>query len=102
LPDGKEGRQAAWSVDFWIFRRRNERTEQIAFAIQTIPRPFPAAHEDAMTAWRFLRRQGIAADHIAVGGDSAVGNLPLALIERLHAAASRCPAAPGWSRLGAT
>ena len=31
--------------------------------------PFPAAHEDAMTAWRFLRRQGIAADHIAVGGD---------------------------------
>jgi hypothetical protein len=22
--------------------------------------PFPAAHEDAMTAWRFLRRQGIA------------------------------------------
>jgi acetyl esterase/lipase len=44
--------------------------------------PFPAAHEDAMTAWRFLRRQGIAADHIAVGGDSAGGNLSLALIER--------------------
>ncbi len=23
--------------------------------------PYPAAHEDALTAWRFLRRQGIAA-----------------------------------------
>jgi epsilon-lactone hydrolase len=44
-----------------------------------------------MTAWRFLRRQGIAADHIAVGGDSAGGNLSLALIERLHAAGEPLP-----------
>ena len=53
--------------------------------------PFPAAHEDAMTAWRFLRRQGIAADHIAVGGDSAGGNLSLALIQRLRAAGEPLP-----------
>src|SRR5215207_2783539 len=26
--------------------------------------PFPAAHEDALTAWRFLGKQGIAADKI--------------------------------------
>jgi monoterpene epsilon-lactone hydrolase len=44
-----------------------------------------------MTARRFLRRQGIAADHIAVGGDSAGGNLSLALIERLHAAGEPLP-----------
>ena len=53
--------------------------------------PFPAAHEDAMTAWRFLRRQGIAADHIAVGGNSAGGNLSLALIHRLRAAGEPLP-----------
>ena len=37
--------------------------------------PYPAAHEDALSAWRFLRAQGIAAENIAVGGDSAGGNL---------------------------
>ena len=54
--------------------------------------PYPAAHEDAVTAWRFLRKQGIAADKIAVGGDSAGGNLTLALISRLRAAGEPLPA----------
>ena len=36
---------------------------------------FPAQHEDARTAWRFLRRQGIAAGHIAVGGDGTVNEV---------------------------
>jgi monoterpene epsilon-lactone hydrolase len=54
--------------------------------------PFPAAHEDAMTAWRFLRAQGIAAEHIAVGGDSAGGNLTIALIDRLRALGEVQPA----------
>src|ERR1700688_2506747 len=31
--------------------------------------PYPVAHDDAMTAWRFARRQRIIADGIAVGGD---------------------------------
>src|ERR1700688_5302818 len=48
--------------------------------------PYPAAHDDAMTAWRFVRRQGIPADAIAVGGDSAGGNLTITLINRLRAA----------------
>ena len=39
--------------------------------------PFPAAFDDAVTAWHFLRRQGIAAEHIAIGGDSAGGGLSL-------------------------
>jgi acetyl esterase/lipase len=54
--------------------------------------PYPAAHEDALAAWRFLRRQGIAAGNIAVGGDSAGGNLTLGLIQRLRAAGEPLPA----------
>ena len=38
-----------------------------------------------MTAWRFLRQQGLAARNIAVGGDSAGGNLTITLINRLRA-----------------
>src|SRR5262245_12958589 len=46
--------------------------------------PFPAAYDDALTAWYWLRKQGIAASHIAVGGDSAGGGLSLALAMRLR------------------
>ena len=53
--------------------------------------PYPAAHEDALTAWRFLRRQGVSAENIAVGGDSAGGNLTLGLISRLRAAGEPLP-----------
>jgi len=45
--------------------------------------PFPAAFDDALTTWHFVRRQGIAARHIAVGGDSAGGGLSLALTLKL-------------------
>jgi epsilon-lactone hydrolase len=54
--------------------------------------PFPAAFDDALTAWRFLRAQGIAAAHVAVGGDSAGGGLTVALINRLRAAGEEQPA----------
>jgi epsilon-lactone hydrolase len=53
--------------------------------------PYPAAHEDAMTAWRFVRGQGIAAGDIVVGGDSAGGNLTIALINQLRAANEALP-----------
>jgi epsilon-lactone hydrolase len=52
---------------------------------------FPAQHEDALAAWRFLRRQDIAENHIVVGGDSAGGNLSLSLINRLRAAKEQLP-----------
>jgi epsilon-lactone hydrolase len=35
--------------------------------------PFSAALDDAVSVWRFLQRNGIAAGHIAIGGDSAGG-----------------------------
>lgn len=54
--------------------------------------PYPAAHQDAMTAWRFVRAQSIAPQHIAVGGDSAGGNLTITLINRLRAAGEEQPA----------
>lgn len=53
--------------------------------------PFPAAFEDAANAWRYLRAQGIAAEHIAVGGDSAGGGLSLALSLKLRDTRQRLP-----------
>jgi monoterpene epsilon-lactone hydrolase len=53
--------------------------------------PFPAAHDDVFTAWRFLRDQNIPAEHIAIGGDSAGAGLTLALISRLHDAQEELP-----------
>ena len=53
--------------------------------------PFPAAMEDALTAWHFLRQQGIAARHIALGGDSAGGGLTLVLNNRLRDADEELP-----------
>ncbi len=53
--------------------------------------PYPAALEDAASAWRFLRRTGFAASHIAVGGDSAGAGLTAALIQRLRAAEEELP-----------
>ncbi|HKS20699.1 MAG TPA: alpha/beta hydrolase [Bradyrhizobium sp.] len=72
---------------------RAARARTLAIDYRRAPEhPFPAAHEDALTAWRFLRRLGIAADAIAVGGDSAGGNLALSLIQRLRAAGESLPA----------
>src|SRR5436190_16858495 len=53
--------------------------------------PFPAAFDDALTAWRWLRKRGIAAGHIAVGGDSAGGGLTVGLLNRLRNGAEELP-----------
>jgi acetyl esterase/lipase len=53
--------------------------------------PFPAALEDAMAAWRFLQRQGIRPEHIAIGGDSAGGGIAMALLLTLRAAGEALP-----------
>jgi len=54
--------------------------------------PFPAATDDAMTAWRFLLAQGYAPEHIAIGGDSAGGNLTSVLINALRGKNENGPA----------
>src|SRR5215831_6884302 len=51
---------------------RSARMRTLAVAYRLAPEhPFPAAYDDALTAWRFLRNQAIAASQIAIGGDSA-------------------------------
>jgi acetyl esterase/lipase len=64
----------------------------LAIAYRLAPEhPFPAAYDDALTAWRFLRDQNISAAHIAIGGDSAGAGLTVALISRLHDAHEELP-----------
>src|SRR6187455_3141241 len=64
---------------------RAARMRTLAIGYRLAPEhPFPAARDDAMTAWRFLRAQGYAPSQIAVGGDSAGGNLTAVLINALR------------------
>jgi acetyl esterase/lipase len=71
-------------------RAAGARTLAIAYRLAP-ENPFPAAYDDALTAWRFLRNQGIPAAHIAIGGDSAGAGLTVALISRLHDAHEELP-----------
>ena len=45
--------------------------------------PYPAATEDAMTAWNYLMMLGYGAKDVILAGDSAGGNLALSLSLRL-------------------
>src|SRR5262245_25539415 len=53
--------------------------------------PFPAALDDALTAWRWLQMLQIPAARVAVGGDSAGGGLTVALINELKASKQELP-----------
>jgi monoterpene epsilon-lactone hydrolase len=67
-------------------------TRTLAIAYRLAPEhPFPAAYDDALTGWRFLRNEGIPAKRIAVGGDSAGAGLAIALIGQLRDAHDECP-----------
>ncbi|NJD60294.1 MAG: alpha/beta hydrolase [Anaerolineales bacterium] len=54
--------------------------------------PFPAGLEDCLTAFEWLQAQGIPARRIVLAGDSAGGNLSLALLVELKAAGKPLPA----------
>ena len=72
---------------------RAARMRTLAVAYRLAPEhPFPAAYDDALSAWRFLRNQGIAAADIAIGGDSAGAGLTLGLIGRLRDGHEELPA----------
>jgi len=65
----------------------------LAVAYRLAPEyPFPAAHGDALAVWHALRAGGVPAERIAVGGDSAGGNLAIGLANRLRAAGEAQPA----------
>jgi acetyl esterase/lipase len=55
--------------------------------------PFPAAVDDAVSAYRWLLARGYEPAHIAVSGDSAGGGLTLALLHALQGAGLPLPAA---------
>lgn len=55
--------------------------------------PAPAAVDDAVTAYHWLQGNGITADRIVVGGDSAGGGLALALLNRIARSGGKQPAA---------
>lgn len=68
--------------------------------------PFPAALEDALTAYRWLLGQGFSAERLVVAGDSAGGGLALATLLAARAAALPLPAAAvclcPWTDLACT
>jgi len=71
---------------------RAARVRTLAIGYRLAPEhPFPAACDDALTAWRFLRNQNIPAAHIAIGGDSAGAGLTVALVSRLRDAHEELP-----------
>lgn len=55
--------------------------------------PFPAAVEDAVTAFRWLLENQFRPDHILIAGDSAGGGLALSLLISLRDAGEPLPAA---------
>lgn len=58
--------------------------EVLCFDYRLAPEfPYPAAIEDAMKAWNYLMLQGYGARDVIVTGDSAGGNLALALTLKL-------------------
>jgi monoterpene epsilon-lactone hydrolase len=68
--------------------------------------PFPAALDDAVSAYRGLLGEGNLPEHIVVGGDSAGGGLALCLLLALRAAGVPLPAGATlfspWTDLAAT
>lgn len=55
--------------------------------------PFPAGLDDCVTAYRALLAKGLSPEHIAIGGDSAGGNLTLATALKLKELGLPLPAA---------
>ena len=66
----------------------------LTFSYRLAPQyPYPAQLEDALRAYWYLREQGYSARKIALVGESAGGNLALALALKLREAGEEMPAA---------
>ena len=75
---------------------RAARARTLALDYRRAPEhPYPAQLDDALAAYRTLLDQGLTPGKIAVGGDSAGGNLTLALLVALRTQGLPLPAC-GW------
>jgi monoterpene epsilon-lactone hydrolase len=64
---------------------REAGTRSLALGYRLAPEhPYPAALEDALTAYRYLLEQGFAPHHIAIAGESAGGGLAVATLVSLR------------------
>jgi epsilon-lactone hydrolase len=68
------------------------RARTLALAYRLAPEhPFPAALDDAVAGYRFVLKQGIAPERIALSGESAGGGLAVAAALRLREAGDPLP-----------
>jgi epsilon-lactone hydrolase len=80
--------------DLTVRLAHRTRTRVLSVGYRLAPEdPFPAAVEDAVTAYRWLRRQLADTVPIAVAGDSAGGGLAMALMIALRDAGDPLPGA---------
>ena len=67
---------------------------------------YPAALDDALTVWQWLRTQGVVSSQVALAGDSAGGGLALSLLLALQGRGEPSPAAfwglSAWTDLSAS
>lgn len=65
----------------------------LAFDYRLAPEyPYPCANEDALKVWEYLENIGFRGSHVIIAGDSAGGNLALALTLKLKELGKDMPA----------
>ncbi|KAL7624097.1 hypothetical protein AAE478_005654 [Parahypoxylon ruwenzoriense] len=75
-------------------------TMYVQYRLASSKTPFPAAFQDALTAYHYVLSLGISPNSIILSGDSAGGNLVLALLRYLEASHVEFPLPGGvmvWS-----
>lgn len=108
IPDGSPGDQALLYLHGggFVYGQTLPHLEMGAYLAQKIgarvlmvdyrlapANPFPAALDDCVTAYRWLRKQNFPARQIAIAGDSAGGNLTITTLMMLRDMGEQLPAA---------